>query len=113
MKFLKLVPTIALAAGLSVSAPVLAQEMIDVEPDFMVRGVQIAPEDVPDFQQKCHLLYLAQMESLASSADDEPEDPLVTGSIGSDNPDPASKDNRLELLASVNAQDCREAGLLN
>lgn len=112
MKFLALVPTIALAVGLSVSAPVLAQEMIEVEPDFMVRGVPIAPENVPDFQQKCHLLYLAQMESLASSTD-EPEDPLVTGSIGSDNPDPASKDNQLELLASVNAQDCREAGLLN
>lgn len=113
MKFLTLVSTIALAAGLSMSAPVLAQEIMGGEPEFSVRGVPIAPENVPDFQQKCHLLYLAQMQSLATTTEDQDEDPLVTGSIGSDNPDPASRDHQLELLASVNAQDCREAGLLN
>lgn len=110
MKFPALAPALALAASVALSGPAFAQAMSGEEPGVTIRGVPVPGENVPDFQQKCHLLYLAQMDSLAGSS--EESDPTMTGSIGSDNPDPASKDKQLELLASINVQDCRAAGLL-
>jgi hypothetical protein len=113
MKISALVPAIALAMGLAVAGPATAQDIIGGEPDFMIDGTPIPQEDVETFRQKCHLLYLAQMESLTSSSDvADDQDPLVTGSIGATNPDPASKANQLELLASISVRDCRAAGLL-
>ena len=113
MKISALVPTLALAMGLAVSAPAYAQDMLG-EPEFVIDGTPIPQEDLEEFRQKCRLLHIAQMESLTTSSDvGDDDDDLITGSVGTTtNPDPASQDNRLELLASISVQDCREAGLL-
>lgn len=109
MRISAFVPALALAASVALSGPAFAQEQPNSAPDFTVRGTTIPGENAPDFRQKCHLLYIAQLESLTNDVS-AGED--VTGSVPTSNADPASQKHQLELLASISVQECREAGLL-
>lgn len=100
MRIRNLISPLAVAAVLAFSGGAVAQNVIG---DFV-----IPEEDIGMFTRQCQALQAAMNQSLAEPNVDE----TVTGSIEPEEPDPAAKDNRLQILASLTVEDCKAAGLL-
>lgn len=102
MSIRHLISPLAAAAVLTFSGGAMAQVMIN---DF-----EVPEEDIGTFTQRCEALQAAMNQSLAEPVENVDETP--TGSIGASDPDPAAKENRLQVLASLTVDDCKAAGLL-
>lgn len=108
-----IVSAAALAAALTFSGSAFAQNMI---------GGQAIPGDrLTDFAQACQALQAASNASIVTGDTDSTTDPVEddvdeteTGSVASEprdtESDPAAQDNWDQVLATLSADDCAEAG---
>lgn len=112
MRLHAIASSVALAAALSLTGPVAAQE-------FMLRGDQIPVDQVNNFKEACEGLRAANTASLTTNDDQSEIDPAQTGSIDDDDfdpgessgsPDPASQDHWDELMATLTVEECEAAG---